>query len=256
MSRTLTAPPGRAAGAASHEHSARIGGPVADPAPGASQPGTSTRRQRARRGDGQLLHDDLIRAGCQVLAECGDSQRLSLRAVAATAGVTPAAVYRHFPDRRALVAAIVASCFADFADTLNNAAAGASDPFEGLRRRCYAYLAYGRAHPQLYRVLFGTWSTGPKAVGTYGRSPHPGATAFTDLVNAIERCHRAGAPTRRSSQFLAFHLWSTLHGIVDLRTGKPELPWPDDRDLADTALFGLALTPPRTPPARPSAPDV
>jgi hypothetical protein len=42
-------------------------------------------------------------------------------------------------------------------------------------------------------------------------------------------------------------LWSTLHGIVDLRTGKPELPWPDDTDLADTALFGLALTPPRPP---------
>lgn len=90
---------------------------------------------RARRGDGHLLRDDLINAGCQVLAECGDSQRLSLRAVAA-ANVTPAAVYRHVPDRRALVAAIAASCFADFADTLNTAAVGASDPFEGLRRRC------------------------------------------------------------------------------------------------------------------------
>jgi AcrR family transcriptional regulator len=104
-------------------------------------------------------------------------------------------VYRHFPDRRALVAAIVGSCFADSADTLNRAAAGAGDPFEGLRRRCYTYLAYGRAHPRVYRVLFGAWSTGPKTVGTYGRSPHPGATAFTDLVNAIECCR----------QFLAFH---------------------------------------------------
>jgi hypothetical protein len=26
-----------------------------------------------------------------------------------------------------------------------------------------------------------------------------------------------------------------MHSIVDLRTGKPELPWPDDTDLADTA---------------------
>jgi AcrR family transcriptional regulator len=229
---------------------------LADLTPPGPRSATPARRPRVRRGDGHLLRDDLINAGCRVLAECGDSQRLSLRAVAATANVTPAAVYRHFPDRRALVAAIVGSCFADFADTLNKAAAGASDPFEGLRRRCYAYVAYGRAHPQLYRVLFGTWSTGPKAVGTYGRSPHPGATAFTDLVNAIERCRRAGAATRRGSQFLAFHLWSTLHGIVDLRTGKPELPWPDDTDLADTALFGLALTPPRTPAARPSVPDV
>jgi AcrR family transcriptional regulator len=92
---------------------------LSDPTTPGLQSATPARRPRARRADGHLLRDDLINAGCQVLAECGDSQRLSLRAVAAAANVTPAAVYRHFPDRRALVAAIVASCFADFADTLN-----------------------------------------------------------------------------------------------------------------------------------------
>jgi hypothetical protein len=45
------------------------------------------------------------------------------------------------------------------------------------------------------------------------------------------------------------------HGIVDLRTGKPEMPWPDDNDLADTALFGLGLTRQRVPAARPPSSD-
>jgi AcrR family transcriptional regulator len=228
-------------------------GLVNDPPP--PKPTASANRQRGRAGEGHLLREDLIAAGCAVLADCGDTRRVSLRAVAAAAGVSPTAVYRHFPDRRALIAAIVEHCFADFGDRLSQAAAGIRDPFTALRRRCHAYLAYGRAYPQMYRVLFSVATTGPKAAGTYGRRPHPGAVSFTDLVEAIERCRRAGAPTRRGSQFLAFHLWSTLHGIVDLRTGKPELPWPGDEDLADTALSGLGLTRRRPPTTRATKPD-
>ncbi len=72
----------------------------------------------------------------------------------------PPTVYRHFPDRRALVRTVVETCFDRFEAQLTQAEQGAADPFEALRRRCRAYVAFGTAQPQLYRVnrsLRGAW---------------------------------------------------------------------------------------------------
>ena len=157
---------------------------------------TSPPRQRNPRGTGDRLHGELVQAAVRVLAAHGDTERLSIRAVAAEAQVTPPAVYRCFPDRRALVRTAVETCFDRFETELAQAEQGAADPFEALRRRCRAYVAFGTAQPYLYRVMFGAWSAGPKALGTYGRRPHPGAGAFTVLIAPIQRCLNAGAQTR------------------------------------------------------------
>ena len=146
-----------------------------------------------------------------------NTRPLLIRAVAAEAQVTPPAVYRHFPDRRTLVRTVVETCFDRFDSQLSQAGQGAADPFEALRRRCRAYVAFGASQPQLYRVIFGASPAGPRALGTYGRRPHPGAAAFTALIASIQRCLDAGAQTRQPSPFLAFQLWSQLHGMTDLR---------------------------------------
>jgi AcrR family transcriptional regulator len=211
--------------------------------PDASQP-----RQRNPRGHGDRLHSELLDAAVRVLAAHGDTERLSIRAVAAEAQVSPAAVYRHFPDRRALVRTVVEACFERFQAQLAQAEQGAGSPFEALRRRCRAYVAVGAAEPHLYRVMFGAWSAGPKALGTYGRRPHPGAAAFTDLIASIQRCLNAGAQARRPSAFLAFQLWCLLHGMTDLRAGKPEMPWPGADEMIDHLLVSLGLR--ATRPAR------
>jgi AcrR family transcriptional regulator len=204
-------------------------------------------RQRNPRGTGERLRDQLVEAAVRVLAAHGDTQRLSIRAVAAEAQVTPPAVYRHFPDRRALVRTVVETCFDRFEIQLTQAGQGAADPFEALRRQCRAYVAFGDRQPQLYRVMFGAWSAGPKAMGTYGRRPHPGAGTFNALTASIQRCLNAGAQTRRPSPFLAFQLWSLLHGMTDLRAGKPEMPWPGPDEMIDNFLVCLGLRVPRRP---------
>jgi AcrR family transcriptional regulator len=206
---------------------------------------TSRTRQRNPRGGGELLHGELIDAAVRVLAVHGDTERLSIRAVAAEAQVSPPAVYRHFPDRRALVCAAVESCFDRFQAHLTQAEQEAASPFEALRRRCRAYVAFGIAEPHIYRAMFGAWSAGPKALGTYGRRPHPGAAAFTDLITSIQRCLNAGAHTRQPSPFLAFQLWCLLHGLTDLRVGKPEMPWPEASEMIDHYLVSVGL---RRPP--------
>ncbi len=210
---------------------------------------TSPPRQRNRRGAGDRLRGELIDAAVRVLAAHGDTERLSIRAVAAEAQVSPSAVYRCFPDRRALVRAAIENCFASFEAELARSEHGATQPFEALRRRCRAYVAFGTGQPHLYRVMFGAWPAGPKALGTYGRRPHPGAAAFTALVGSIQRCLNAGAQTRGAAPFLAFQLWSLLHGMTDLRAGKPEMPWPGPDEMIDHFLACLGLRVPRRPTA-------
>jgi AcrR family transcriptional regulator len=210
---------------------------------------TSAPRRRNPRGAGERLHGELVEAAIRVLATHGDTERLSIRAVAAEAQVTPPSVYRHFPDRRALVRTAAETCFDRFEIQLAQAEQGTTDPYEALRRRCRAYVAFGTGQPHLYRAMFGAWSAGPKALGTYGRRPHPGAGAFTALIASIQRCLNAGAQTRRPSPFLAFQLWSLLHGMTDLRVGKPEMPWPGSDEMIDNFLVCLGLHAPRRPRA-------
>ena len=194
----------------------------------------SVSRRRHPRGQGARLRDELIDAASRLLAEAGDAERLSLRAV------TPA-IYRHFPDKRSLLQAVVEARFRELDRTLEHASSGAADPFEALRRRCRGYLRFAREHPGHYRVLFSATALGPKAVGTYGRGPHPGAASFFALVDAVQRCLDAGARTDRDAFFLAVQLWTSLHGTVDLRISKPEMPWPSAESLLQATLADLRL---------------
>jgi AcrR family transcriptional regulator len=186
----------------------------------------------------------LIEAASGLLAERGDADQLSIRAVATAAGVTPPSIYRHFPDRTSLLRAVVEERFRAFDRMLADAEAASSGPADALRRRCEAYVSFAHEHPGHYRVLFSATALGPKGVGTDGKSDHPGAASFLDLVDAVQRCLDAGAPAPagRTSSFLAIQLWACLHGLVDLRISKPEIPWPASEALLGATLIDLGLS--------------
>src|SRR5579859_7509175 len=89
---------------------------------------TTAVRRRNRRGQGSRLRDDLLDAAADLVAEVGDARDLSLRSVAAKAGVAATSVYLHFPDLGALKAALAQRCFAGFATARDAASAGLDDP--------------------------------------------------------------------------------------------------------------------------------
>jgi len=95
-----------------------------------------------------------------------------------------------------------------------------------------------------YRLLFSATSLGPKGLGTYGKSEHPGAASLIALVDSVQRCldAGAGADADRDGFYLTIQLWTWMHGMVDLRLSKPELPWPAADGLLDATLSALWLT--------------
>jgi AcrR family transcriptional regulator len=193
-----------------------------------------------------------LAAAERILAEQGDSKRLSIRAVADGAGVTPPSVYRHFHDKADLLRSVVEARFDAFGAALDRAAAGARDPFDELRKRCGAYLAFAADDPASYGLLFSATQLGPGELGTEGRDWHPGVASFFRLADNVQRCLDAGAAEQSAdAMLLAMLVWTHLHGCADLRLSKPEMPWPPGEELTDRALelFGLAA-PPKTRSAR------
>src|ERR1700694_5784005 len=110
----------------------------------------STSKAPYHHGD---LRAALVRAAMELLDESGETA-LSLRAVARCAGVSPAAPYRHYADREALVSAISAVGYRELAERLAAAHPSPSTP-EELARVAVAYVQFALERPALFRVMFG-----------------------------------------------------------------------------------------------------
>lgn len=194
--------------------------------------------RRRKRGTGHELRDVIIREATDLLARAGDTEALTMRAVAAAAAVTAPSVYRHFPDKKTLVRAVVEQQFRQFNEVLAAATEADTAPaFTRLSAMAQAYVAWGLRHPGHYRVLFSATNAGPAGLGLPVDVEHPGAASFQTLLDAVTACLEP--PGHASALTLATQLWASLHGIVDLRITKPELPWPPAEDLVDLSLTAI-----------------
>jgi AcrR family transcriptional regulator len=101
------------------------------------------------------LHDALLKAAETVLERDG-LQGLTLRAVAREAGVSHAAPTHHFGDLAGLVSELAAIGFRQFNAAMIAAGSAAGSLLEKAMARAKAYVAYARAHPGMYGLMFRT----------------------------------------------------------------------------------------------------
>src|SRR5206468_5165992 len=101
------------------------------------------------------LHDALLEAAERVLERDGLSG-LTLRAVAREAGVSHAAPTHHFGDLTGLVSELAAIGFRQFNRAMEVAIAAGNSPVERALAKAKAYVAYARAHPGMYGLMFRT----------------------------------------------------------------------------------------------------
>ncbi|WP_335971093.1 MULTISPECIES: TetR/AcrR family transcriptional regulator [Streptomycetaceae] len=168
---------------------------------------------------------------------------LSLRAVARGLGMTVQALYHYFPNRDALVTALIAKEYEDLADAVQAALDGAPDPAD-LPRLVVAAEGYRRwavTHPERFQLLFGTPLRGyaAPAEGDTTRAVRRMATLFhRELFHGFSRDRLAAADASALSAGLLAHLgdlppvgpgelppaaialflgaWGRLHGMVVL----------------------------------------
>lgn len=200
-------------------------------------PMTSPRRKKNPRGRGDRLRGDLLAVAQAVLDEAGDPAALTLRGVAAGAGVAPNAVYLHFPSRDALLAEAVALRFDGFTETLRSIAATEDDPLAQLRAGHDAYMAFARANPAVYRVIFGGEGVAPRERAADDRLSEAAIPAFAELLHILERCVDAEVfPAGTDVVALGRLVFAAEHGWSDLDGTTRGLLLPDPDDIIDTLL--------------------
>jgi AcrR family transcriptional regulator len=150
------------------------------------------------------LRAALLDAALEVLEEDG-ATALSLRAVARRAGVSPAAPYRHYADREALVSAVAAVGYRDLAERLAAAHPAPSTPAQ-LADVAIAYVRFAIERPALFRIMFGEPCD-------RDNDERVAATAAVTLYlrEIVARAFPASDP-----EALAPAIWALVHGLAFL----------------------------------------
>jgi AcrR family transcriptional regulator len=181
------------------------------------------------------LREALLHAARSLLAKHGIGA-FSLADAARFAGVSPAAPYRHFRDRDALLGALAQEGFATFAARLGVAMRGARDPLEGFLAMGRAYLAFAREEPGLYAAMF-SLDAPLDADGA-----RQADAAFRQLIDGVARsleplCQAAGG-VAIDPRPLACQVWALSHGVASLdRAGR--LGGHDGPDAETVLLAGV-----------------
>jgi AcrR family transcriptional regulator len=180
-------------------------------------------------------HGDLraacVRAAMDLLEEGGQTA-LSLRAVARRVGVSPAAPYRHYADREALVSAVAAVGYRELAERLAAAHPSPSTP-EQLAGVAIAYVQFALERPALFRIMFGE----PCDRNDEERAA---ATAAVSLYvrHIVERTF-----PQADAEALATAMWALVHGLAFLHLdGKLDASTPSAVVDRVTAAIQALLT--------------
>jgi AcrR family transcriptional regulator len=178
--------------------------------------GSSTARRPRRKRAGQYHHGDLRRALIdQALATIDKlgGEGLTLRAVGTALGVSRTALYRHFADKQALMAAVAREGFRLLRLALVEAWERHGRGRAGFEAMGEAYLRFAVSHPSHYRAMFGRF------VESGARDPElveEANTAFQALVDALVDQQREGLVRGDDPVMLARFVWSVTHGIAML----------------------------------------
>ena len=183
-----------------------------------------------------MVEQALVQAAETVLVRDGP-EAVTVRAVAAQAGVAPMGIYNRLGGKDGLIDALLIRGF----DRLRAAAAdhGENNPIERLRASAIRYRQFALANPQYYAVMF--TDAIPHTHDSTQVQQHA-AAAFGELVAHVQHAITNNTITPGDPLEIAQQVWSAIHGATTLElTGVLVTTDPDTsyRALLDTLLRGL-----------------
>ncbi len=140
---------------------------------------------------------------------------LTMRAVAAEAGITPTAIYRHFADRADLDRKLLERARRRLGAHLFDGIAG-RDALARLWSCGDAYVRFCVESPQLYRLLFLDPSGGGRPDVDALAAGEESAAPFRFMIDRIREAMDAGFLRRDDPGRVALSVWAHIHGLCCL----------------------------------------
>ena len=194
-----------------------------------AMPATSKRSSR----------EDILAATLELMDSDG-AESVTMRQVAAAARITPMAIYKHFPNRDALLVAAASAEYRRIAGYF--ARANARTDVKGLRGML-GYLDYALDHPQLFRFMFS--GSRPEAFQFPDDASSDKSPTFGLLQSVVLQLMEKGLLKPDDAAETALSIWAHAHGLIALHlSGRIRLPPKAFRELymrsLDRLLWGLA----------------
>ena len=204
-------------------------------------------------------HGDLrrviVKAALEILQETR-SLDFSLRELARRAGVSHNAPYKHFADKRELLAAISAAGFELLTQRMAREIADHADAREQLFAMLRAYVDHGVENPALYGLMFGGHLSGPEhsrpAIERTEAEKTRALLAGVIIAGGVGRAIPQTARNERKIAGAILACWSLVHGLtlllVDGLVGPNKKAGALGDSLLQGMLDGLAAQLPILPP--------
>jgi AcrR family transcriptional regulator len=186
------------------------------------------------------LREALIQAALDLIAEKGPTG-FTFAEAARSAGVSPAAPYRHFRDRDELMSDVAIRGFELFASALDGAwDKGRPDVQTAFERVGRAYLAFARAEPSYYSAMFESGLP----LGATPELREASERAYAVLRAASEALVATlPAKGRPPASMVSYHVWALAHGVASLFArgdeGRRKLPMSPEELLEAGVLVYL-----------------
>lgn len=191
------------------------------------------------------LREALISAALELIKKKGPAG-FTFSEAARAAGVSPAAPYRHFRDRDALITDVARRGFELFADRLASAwNNGRPDAVTAFKNIGIAYLAFAREEPSYYTAMFES-GLSPHVDPEFAKASERASAVLRKATEAVVSAMPEGK--RPPVGMMSFHVWALSHGIASLfargDAARRKLPMaPEDLLEAGVLIYlrGLGL---------------
>ncbi|QFU76292.1 TetR/AcrR family transcriptional regulator [Halioglobus maricola] len=200
-----------------------------------------------KKGGGSYHHGELrssLVAAADTILQRDGADALSLRAIAAEAGVSHMAPYSHFKNKKELIEVVTETGFERLATAMTKAAQASAADKDLVLTYGVAYLEFAIGNPQLYRLMLGQI----ESRGRKKSSAQPPPLDTDEISPSIKRpfqllCAAFSTSSGDEKQITnkALGAWALVHGLAALIIeGRVSLP--EDQTLRD---FLLQVTPQR-----------
>jgi AcrR family transcriptional regulator len=183
----------------------------------------------------------ILDAARQLFASQG-YDAVTLRAVADAIEYTPAAIYKHFADKEALIHALCERDFALMAASLP-ALLAVENPVVRIALLGVEYVRFAVDHPQHFRLMFmNTSEAWWLKDDAERREPSPQEDGYSLLVAATAQAIEEGRllPPYADVELTAQTYWAVVHGVstLEVALGKnPFIAWKDIETRTRTSIL-------------------
>ncbi len=168
-------------------------------------------REAYHHGD---LRNAAVAEAVRLIGQTRDTD-FTLRDLAARLRVSSTALYRHFPSKLALLAAVAEEGFRELVEACaRHEMLLETDPVAGLREQGLEYVRFALGNPGHFRVMFSPELA--RAKEQFPSLREAGQASYQQLKGTLTVCQARGLLNDFDLDAIALTAWSTVHGIATL----------------------------------------